>query len=55
MWSHYQEQLREVDDNLYNLKEQFKLTLATPRTSIEEIKEKVKVEETEEESDNAEE
>lgn len=49
-WSRYQEQLREVDDNLYNLKEQFKMSLVSPRSSVEEIKgEIVKVEEVDDE------
>ena len=41
-WSWYNEQLREVDDNLYSQKEQFKMGLMSTATKI-----KMKEEETE--------
>lgn len=44
-WSRYQEQLREVDDNLYNLKEQFKTSLVSPRSPVEEVKSEIVQEE----------
>lgn len=35
-WSWYSEQLREIDDNLYNLKEQFKMGLLKPVKKVSE-------------------
>lgn len=44
-WAWYNEQLREVDDNLYSQKEQFKMGLMTSttklKTEIEEMAEKI--------------
>lgn len=44
-WAWYNEQLREVDDNLYNQKEQFKMGLMSSATKlkaeIEEMDEKM--------------
>lgn len=33
-WAWYKEQLREVDDNLYSQKEQFKMGLITSATKV---------------------